>query len=478
MTGALSLSAALARSTPLADLGWPRQPEHFRPIAVTEVELESGLQSIDPSRLPPVSMSVLTLVRLHTQPLGLVRLDLDGPDRMLSWTRAVRGAIGPALEAHARSDGQPIPSNHDLWAGWTNPSPRCLSERAAVLADAPPVTVVIATRERPDQLARCLASVLDVEYPNFDVLVVDNDPESDETARRVEAIGRRAPVRYLRERRRGLGASHNRALPEVTGDIVAFTDDDVVVDRHWLSELATPFVTRESVKGATGLILPAELETAAQFMLELHGRFAKGFNPTTFDLRGSQSTDRLFPFTAGRLGSGANMAFDAHYLRAIGGFDAALGTGSPARGGDDLAALFGLIADGHTLAYRPGAVIWHHHRRDLPAVRRQAWGYGIGQGAFLTSALLGQPRTALWLLPRLPAGIVRAWRGAPPPAPASAMAPSGPTGRDGVAGLPSKLSRLQQLGLLVGPFAYVASRYSGRRWNTGAPRVLSDSSRP
>ena len=79
----------------------------------------------------------------------------------------------------------------------------CLAARASILTDPPPVTVVIATRERPAQLANCLASLERVDYPNFDVLVVDNDPESDETRHLVEAIGRRYPVRYLRERRRG-----------------------------------------------------------------------------------------------------------------------------------------------------------------------------------------------------------------------------------------------------------------------------------
>ena len=462
-------SALGAQATPLMDLGWPTNPDFFRPIAVTEVELQSGLQSIDCSCLRPISSSVLTLVRLHTQPIGLVRLDIDGPNRPVRWARAVRGALGPEIDAHARSDHRPMPPTRSLWAGWTDPDPPCLAARATVLADAPPVTVVIATRERPDQLAVCLASLLRVEYPNFDVLVVDNDSESDETERLVKEVARQSQVRYLSERRRGLGASHNRALAEATGNIVAFTDDDVIVDPHWLSELVTPFVTGPQVMGTTGLILPAELETAAQFMLELHGRFAKGFVPTRFDLHGSRSMDPLFPFTAGRLGSGANMAFDTSYLRSIGGFDPALGTGSPARGGDDLAALFRLVADGHTLAYQPGALVWHHHRRDLPAVRRQAFGYGVGQGAFLTSAILHQPRTALWLLPRLPAGVGRAWRGAPPA--------TDDSGSQGPTGVPSELARLQRRGLLLGPFAYMASRRSGRRHSLRTPPVAHNDGR-
>ena len=74
------------------------------------------------------------------------------------------------------------------------------------------------------------------------------------------------------------------------------------------------------------------------------------------------------------------MSFDRDALRDIGGFDAVIGTGTVARGGDDLAAFFGVIAAGHRLVYQPTALVWHRHRRDLESLANQAYGYGVGSG--------------------------------------------------------------------------------------------------
>ena len=149
-------------------------------------------------------------------------------------------------------------------------------------------------------------------------------------------------VRYVREGRPGLARAHNAALPHVTGEVVAFTDDDVEVDPHWLRRLTDGFADPR-VGCVTGMIFPAEVETPAQAWIEAHAGFGKGFERQVFDLDEHRPDDRLFPFTAGRLGSGANMAFRTSVLLDLGGFDETLGVGTPARGGDDLAAFYDVI---------------------------------------------------------------------------------------------------------------------------------------
>lgn len=112
-------------------------------------------------------------------------------------------------------------------------------------------SVVISARERPLSLDRCLASLRALDHPRFEIPVVDNDPVSDATRQAVarhEGMG--IPVHHLCERRRGLGASHNRALETARGSVPAFTDD-VVVDANWLRALATPFVRHAGVATTT-----------------------------------------------------------------------------------------------------------------------------------------------------------------------------------------------------------------------------------
>ncbi len=419
----------------------------FQPVKVTEVELTDGLRSLRRDGPPSSHRLALVLVRLHSHPLGLVVLDLldDAPARQ--WTAEVLNRLGSAIDFHLASD-RCCTSPVDLWNGWADAQSPCLEARRAAVATAPTVSVIVATRERPELLARCLQSLCDLEYPDFEIVVVDNAPSSDRTREVVSALGTpKLPVRYLREDRRGLAAAHNAGLDHARGSIVAFTDDDVLVDRHWLSEVVAPFVTDARVGAVTGLIVPAELDTEAQLLLEAHGRYIKGYEPRAFDLHHNRPADPLFPFTAGTMGAGANMAFDTGFLRSLRGFDAALGTGTIARGGDDLVAFFRVVMSGRTVAYRPAAIVWHRHRRDPESVRRQTYDYAVGLGAYLTSAIVHHPRAFAGLLRRLPAG-------------ASLQRKHDADRRSAL--WSSSLQRLSHRGLITGPFAYAASRCSAR----------------
>jgi GT2 family glycosyltransferase len=426
----------------------------FQPVVVTEVELTSGLRSLYRDLPRPGVNTLLVLVRVHSQPIGWVLLEpsVDEPEQ--AWPATVAATVGHALAAHLAADeaGDHVPLGSALWQGWETELPPCLAPRRAATRVGTPATVVVATRERPEPLVRCLHSLLRLRYPDFEIVVVDNDPETDRTHQAVLRVPARiGRLRYVRAERRGLAAAHNRGLEVARGEVIAFTDDDVIVDRHWLAELVAPFVVEQGVAGAAGLIVPAELETQAQVLLETHGRYDKGYEPRLFDLDGHHPGDVLFPFNAGSLGSGANMAFDAEFLRRVGGFDPALGAGTLARGGDDLAALFRVVASGRTLAYRPGAIIWHHHHRDLTSVRRQAYGYAIGLGAYLTSIVADDPVAVARLLRRVPAGL--------------SLLRARQHGRVG-GHWPADIKRLEHRGMLVGPLAYLASRARGT-WHGG-----------
>jgi hypothetical protein len=143
------------------------------------------------------------------------------------------------------------------------------------------------------------------------------------------------------------------------------------------------------------------------------------------------------------------MAFSAEVLRAQGGFDPAVGAGSIARGGDDLLAFFRTAAAGYDIVYTPDALVWHHHRRTERALRDQAYGYGVGLGAYLTAALVHEPRMIPAFLRRVPRGCVYAFE-----QPRTEGADTSPR-RD-------RLTALRHRGALYGPLAYLRSRRSAR----------------
>jgi GT2 family glycosyltransferase len=318
-----------------------------------------------------------------------------------------------------------------------------------------PSTVVVATRDRPAALRECLQSILAGTMTPERLIVVDNAPSSQETAELVAGLARADPrLIYLREDRPGLARAHNAALPLVHTPVVAFTDDDVVVDRRWLEQLVSAIGDDDAVGCVTGLIAARELETLPQQWVEGNATFNKGLQRRVFDNRELRPPDPLFPYAAGMFGSGANMAFRSACLRELGGFDDALGAGTPAMGGDDLAAFFDVITSGRRLVYEPAAMVFHRHHRHYAGLRRQTHGYGAGLGAYLTRCFLREPSMALVFLRHAPALGRRATRVLQP-------RPSG------LPRYPTDLTVQQGLGLLSGPWRYAVSRRRTQRERAG-----------
>ncbi|MFJ5079652.1 glycosyltransferase [Streptomyces sp. NPDC088553] len=429
------------------------------------------------------------------RPLSVAELDLDAPDGHVLGFRPAPGApavVPGDVYALVRLRGRPaatvvgtVPDGEDPAEVLAALARRRLAEAegpgtdaerlaaarpAALEAPTPPRTsVVVATRERPESLARALDSLLAQDHPDFELIVVDNAPRTTGTHELVtrkyaddaDDADRAVRVRYVREDTPGLATAHNTGLAAAEGAVVAFTDDDVIADPHWLTALTAPFAADPGLGCVTGLILPARLGTPAQILLESHGGFAKGFAPRLYDPARPPADEPLFPFTAGSFGSGANMAFRADALRRAGGFDPATGTGTAARGGDDLYAFVAVLAAGFRLRYTSEALVWHHHRDTWQDLRNQAYGYGAGLTAYLTATLVRSPRLLPALLARLPRGLAYA---------RTMTAQRGETPDGGVPGehgtqhhpWPASLSRLERRGMLYGPIGYAKARAQTR----------------
>jgi len=349
---------------------------------------------------------VWMVVRLFTEPLGLTVMDV--PDEGVTPAALVRHAVehcraelAPRLAAVGL--GLDALDSHGLMA---TTIPPFLEERAEVLASAPWCVVVVCTRERPKDLRRCLDSLVAQRYPSFDVLVVDNAPVSDETRRVVDDFASRLRIRYTVEPRPGLSRARNHALAVLTPDhdgIVAWLDDDEMADEHWLAELARSFHRHPQAAAVSGAVVPAEMQTMAQVWFEQFGGHSKGrgFTPDVFTAGGQQ--DPLYPLPP--FGVGANMAFRSKALHAAGGFDEALGAGTPAKGAEDTAMFTRLLRSGATTVYQPSALTRHVHRRDLAGLRAQMYGYGAGLTAFYTSLIVHEPWVVWALLRLLPTAL-------------------------------------------------------------------------
>jgi cellulose synthase/poly-beta-1,6-N-acetylglucosamine synthase-like glycosyltransferase len=237
-----------------------------------------------------------------------------------------------------------------------------------------------------------------------------------------------------------------------------------VVDPYWLIELVRGFSVADNVGCVTGLVLPLELETAAQLWFEEFGGFNKGFTRRVYDMGKNHPKTPLYPYTAGRFGTGANMAFTAAFLDSAGGFDPALGTGTPAQNGEDLAAFFQVVVRGYTLVYTPAALLYHLHRRDYPGLYKQIYTYGVGLTAYLTKSVFDNPRLLFDLVTKIPYGLY------------FTLNARSPKNRKKSTQYPRELTRVELQGMLYGPLAYLrsrqASRDSGKVFSSGEHTTL------
>jgi O-antigen biosynthesis protein len=395
---------------------------------------------------------IQVLARLHGCPVGLVVAPL--PEAGLTpgqLERLVSPMVAEAVQAHRWRDEQPVDAEL-IGGGASSFEPRCERIRNVLNANGPALDVVIPTRNRPDRLAECIDSVLATGYRQLRVIVVDNDPSGPETADLV--AGRadwKSRVQYVWQQRAGLSMARNRGIEHAAAEIVAFLDDDVIVDPGWAAGLVSAFLEEPEAGCVTGPIIAAELDTLAQMWIEEYGGFSKGFVRRVFDPFDSPAEVPLFPYAAGTYGSGANMALRRKTILAVHGFDPALGLGTPARGGEDLAVFAGSLLSGRRLVYEPSMMVRHRHHSSYEKLRQVILGYGVGLGAYLAKVIYDRPSTLIEVARRVPPGL------------AYLLSPESPKNAHKSLGYPLELTFRELAGLAWGPFAYGLGRLEVRR---------------
>jgi glycosyltransferase involved in cell wall biosynthesis len=434
----------------------------FAPIAVVEVELSAPLPAIASTDADGLRYgSARLIVRLHTKTVGVV--DVDLPEDGLApaaCAHAIWSALGPAINEHLRVDLLPETTVLDERGLTPADSPPCVRSREAILRDAPSASVIVCTRNRPELIARTLSSLEALEYPDYEVLVIDGSqgPETADVVR-----GRFPGVRYLHVGAQRKCFALNRGIAAARGSIVGFTDDDVRVDKHWLAELASRF-SDPRVGCVTGIAFPMELRTQAQVWFEESGGFTDGFAPRTIGLDMPAEPGSLLPFATGKIGAGVNMAWRRDVLLEIEGFDLTLDTITPvwplgadhSTAGEDLAAFFDALVQGHRLAFEPSAIVFHEHRRTYDEFARQIYWHGIGLTAYLTRCLLRRPAQIPGFLARVPRGL------------AYGFGESSVRNDQKSGSFPPEVTRAEWRGVVHGPFAYLRGLPKGRRLRAGS----------
>ena len=214
----------------------------------------------------------------------------------------------------------------------------------------PRVSVLVCSYNGAATIGETLARVQRLDYPDFEVVVVD-----DGSTNGVSKIASRFPVRLITQDNQGLSAARNAALHAATGEVVAYLDDDAYPDPHWLTYLVRTLLNGDYVGvGGPNLAVPEDGETA-----ECVAHAPGG------------PTHVLLDDTVAEHIPGCNMAFYRRALLDVGGFD-----GRFRIAGDDVDICWRLQAAGGVLGFCPTAQVWHHRRPSVGGFWKQQVNYG------------------------------------------------------------------------------------------------------
>jgi len=214
----------------------------------------------------------------------------------------------------------------------------------------PRVSVVVCSYNGARTIRDTFEALQSVEYPDFEVILVD-DGSQDATA----AIGREFGVRVISTENRGLSDARNTGYEAATGEIVAYIDDDAYPDPHWLHYLADRFMQSDWAGVGGPNLPPASDGMIAECVANSPG------GPVHV----------LVSDTEAEHIPGCNMAFRKTALEGAGGFDPRFRAA-----GDDVDICWRLLDMGARIGFHAGAMVWHHRRNSVRTYWKQQRGYG------------------------------------------------------------------------------------------------------
>jgi glycosyltransferase involved in cell wall biosynthesis len=268
----------------------------------------------------------------------------------------------------------------------------------------PACSVVVCTRYRAHLLVRCLASLVRLKHPSYELIVVDNTRGE----RDVERLAAKAGAGYVTESRVGLSRARNTGGRAAEGEVIAYLDDDAVAEPAWLSRHAAAF-DDPGLMATTGRIVPVSLDAPAARMYAAAGGIDLGVVPFRVD----RSNPRWFEMANfGGVGVGSNMAFRRELFENGWRFRESLGPGAGIPG-EEHYAFFTIIRGGHAIAYLPDAVVRHDYPATMAALRSRRFRILQGSAAYMLMLFVEEPefrREMLRYMWEARHGSRRTWR--------------------------------------------------------------------
>lgn len=232
----------------------------------------------------------------------------------------------------------------------------------------PTVSVIICTRDRGDALLPTVYSILADAATDSAIELLVVDQSDGDSVRQALAQVHDARLQYRCDASRGLSAARNAGIRASRGELIAFTDDDCVVEAGWLAALRATFAVHPEAGLVFGHVACAEHDTSQGYL--------PGFRAEEGPL-----TRRRMLAGAGHWGMGANMALRRSTFERVGLFDERLGAGAVLKSAEDVDYVLRACLSGIGVYHTAAARVVHHGFRPWAQASALMRGASSGIGA-------------------------------------------------------------------------------------------------
>lgn len=250
------------------------------------------------------------------------------------------------------------------------------------------LAVIIVTKDRPRDLARCLTALKQNSLRNFQLIIVDQSQEKPSAEAKKQLLKGLSKVSYLHSQASGKSKGLNQALQHCRAEIVAFTDDDCLPAKNWLQEILKSFAQHKNITAVFGRVLPYQPAQHSHLICPL--TFDR---PTAAYIKQPREHWRY-------IGFGCNMAWKRSFFLQYGNFKEWLGPGSVGANAEDAEISLRALQQRQLLFYNPKVLLRHnkwltsadYHRQQLIYLKGEiaCYGYLAAHGSPLGRKIVGQ----------------------------------------------------------------------------------------